>query len=78
MSNEAVLTRNMRPLESQAVLPWEREEDYTALYDALASALLLLALGARPEFSEMTFPWLFAHSVMSGDARDSIQQDRLF
>lgn len=39
MSNEAVLPRNMRPLESQVVLPWEKEEEYTALYDALVADL---------------------------------------
>jgi hypothetical protein len=37
MSNEATLTRNMRPLESQAVLPWEKEDGYTSLYDALVA-----------------------------------------
>ena len=58
--------------------PDARARYHAALYDAMASALLLIALGRRTEFSEMTFPWLFAHSTMSGDARDSIRQDRLF
>lgn len=58
--------------------PEGRSQFHAALYDALASALLLIALGRRPEFAEMTIPWLFAHSVLSGEARDSIRQDELF
>ena len=58
--------------------PLGRARFHAALYDALASALLLVALGRRPEFSDMTLPWLFTQSVMSGAARDTLGQDRLF
>jgi DNA polymerase-3 subunit epsilon len=58
--------------------PEGRVRYHAALYDALASALLLIALGRRAEFSEMTLPWLFAHSVLSGEARDDLRQERLF
>lgn len=37
MSDEAVVPRNIRPLEAQVVLPWEKEEDYAALYDAMVA-----------------------------------------
>lgn len=58
--------------------PPGRAHYHAALYDALASALLLISLGRRAEFADMTLPWLFAHSMMSGEGRDAIQQDRLF
>jgi len=58
--------------------PPGRARFHAALYDAMASALLLVSLGRRAEFADMTLPWLFANSVMSSGARDSIQQDRLF
>lgn len=58
--------------------PSGRMQFHAALYDAIASALLLVALGRRKEFADMTIPWLFAHSTLSGEARDSIRQDELF
>jgi len=58
--------------------PAGRARYHAALYDAMAAALLLLSLGRRKEFDSMTLPWLFAHSVMSGEARDELRQERLF
>lgn len=58
--------------------PPARTRYHAALYDAMASALLLISLGRRAEFADMTLPWLFAHSVMSGDARDELRQEKLF
>ena len=58
--------------------PGERARFHAALYDALAAALLLISLGRRAGFEGMTLPWLFAHSVMSGEARDELRQERLF
>jgi len=57
--------------------PPDRTRFHAALYDAMAAALLLLAFGRRTEFTDMTLPWLFAHSVMSGEARDELRQGRL-
>lgn len=58
--------------------PPERARFHAALYDAIAAALLLISLGRRPEFSEMTLPWLMAHSVMDPGRREGIRQDKLF
>jgi DNA polymerase III epsilon subunit-like protein len=58
--------------------PGGRARFHAALYDALAAALLLISLGRRAEFEGMTLPWLFAHSVMTGEARDELRQDRMF
>jgi len=58
--------------------PVDRTRYHAALYDALASALLLISLGRRPEFSEMTLPWLFAQSRSDPDDRADVQQGRLF
>ena len=58
--------------------PAGRARFHAALYDALAAALLLISLGRRAEFEGMTLPWLFTHSVLSGEARDAIRQERLF
>jgi DNA polymerase-3 subunit epsilon len=58
--------------------PGGRARFHAALYDAIASALILISLGRRAEFEGMTLPWLFANSVLGGEARDSIRQERLF
>lgn len=63
---------------AQRHCPAGRARYHAALYDAMAAALLLVALGRRPEFAKMTLPWLFAHSVMSGEARDELRQGKLF
>ena len=63
---------------AKAVCPVGRRQYHAALYDALAGALLLLALGERPEFREMTVPWLLQLSTLDPDRRAALQQDELF
>lgn len=58
--------------------PASRRRYHSALYDALAAALLLLALGERPEFREMTLPWLLQASTANPEKRAALQQDELF
>src|SRR6188768_1257736 len=47
--------------------PPERRRYHAALYDALAGALLLLALLRRPELAHATIPWLLQMSTQDGD-----------
>jgi DNA polymerase III epsilon subunit-like protein len=58
--------------------PKARRHYHAALYDALASALLLLSLGRRPEFSRMTVPWLLQMSTANVSKREALRQDELF
>jgi DNA polymerase III epsilon subunit-like protein len=58
--------------------PAERRRYHAALYDALAGALLLQALLARPELSAATIPWLLQMSTLDGDKRGALQQGDLF
>lgn len=58
--------------------PPERRRYHAALYDALAGALLLLALLRRPELKEATIPWLLQMSAADGAKRDTLQQGHLF
>ncbi|HEU5077702.1 MAG TPA: 3'-5' exonuclease [Opitutaceae bacterium] len=58
--------------------PANRRNYHAALFDALAAALLLLNLGRRPEFAEMTLPWLLQMSTVNPQKRASLQQDELF
>ena len=50
---------------------------HAALYDALAAALLLLALGERPEFRCVTLAWLLQMSTANAEKRAALQQDEL-
>jgi DNA polymerase-3 subunit epsilon len=61
-----------------AYCPSGRRHYHAALYDALAGALLLKTLLARPEFSEATIPWLLQMSTLDGGKRDALQQGNLF
>ena len=67
-------------LEAAAVrcCPAGRARFHAALYDALAGALLLLALLRRPEFSSATIPWLLQMSTTDAAKRDALQQGGLF
>ncbi|MGC4072314.1 MAG: hypothetical protein QM760_07325 [Nibricoccus sp.] len=56
----------------------DRRKYHAALYDALAAALLLLALGRQPDFSRMTVPWLLQTSTANPAKRAALQQDDLF
>jgi len=58
--------------------PPERRRYHAALYDALAGALLLLALFRRPELRTATIPWLLQISTADGGKRSELQQGRLF
>ncbi|MDR0902381.1 MAG: 3'-5' exonuclease [Opitutaceae bacterium] len=58
--------------------PPERARYHAALYDALAAALLLLALGRREEFAGMSVPWLLQTSTASPAKRDALRQGELF
>jgi len=58
--------------------PAGRRQYHAALYDALAGALLLRALLARPEFAAATIPWLLQMSTLDGGKRDALQQGDLF
>ena len=67
-------------LETLAVehCPADRRHYHAALFDALAGALLLLSMGERPEFSQMTIPWLLQLSTLDPEKRAALQQDELF
>lgn len=58
--------------------PAERSSYHCALYDALASALLLRRLLAEPEYENPGLRWLFVQSSASDAARESREQQRLF
>ena len=58
--------------------PLERRQYHAALYDALAGALLLLALLRRAELSAATIPWLLQMSTTDGGKRGALQQGDLF
>lgn len=60
------------------VCPAERRGYHAALYDALAGALLLRTLLARPELATATVPWLLQMSTLDGDKRGALQQGDLF
>lgn len=58
--------------------PPERRRYHAALYDALASALLLRAALVRPEFEAATVPWLLELSSLDSARRESLRQGELF
>ena len=58
--------------------PANRRTYHAALFDALAAALLLLSLGERPEFREMTLGWLLQMSTLNPEHRADLQQRELF
>lgn len=58
--------------------PKGRQVYHSALYDALASALLLLRLHEEPELQAMSLRWLMLQSAPSTAARESMGQQNLF
>ena len=58
--------------------PESRRHYHAALYDALAGAVLLLALLRRPEFGSSTIPWLLQMSTLDPEKRAALQQGDLF
>ena len=66
-------------LDAQAVTicPKERRRYHCALYDALASALLLRRLADEPTLKDASMRWLFLQSAASVAARDAMGQQEL-
>ena len=66
-------------LDAQAVTicPAERCHYHCALYDALASALLLRRLADEPTLKDASLRWLFLQSAASVAARDAMGQQEL-
>ncbi|MGJ8638818.1 MAG: 3'-5' exonuclease [Opitutaceae bacterium] len=58
--------------------PEKRGRYHCALYDALASALLLRRLYAVPELGDLTLRWLLVNSAASTASRDALGQQNLF
>lgn len=58
--------------------PHDRRRYHAALYDALAAALILLALGRRAEFAHMSISWLLQTSTANPEKRDAMRQGELF
>lgn len=63
--------------EAAAVCPTRRSHYHCALYDALASALLLKRLGDEPELKAASLSWFFVQSAASNESRDSMMQQKL-
>lgn len=63
-------------LESHALshCPESRRRYHAALYDALASACLLLHLFQEPALKDSTLAWLFQQSAASEGAREALSQ----
>jgi len=58
--------------------PKDRRRYHSALYDAMAGALLLRALVRRDEFASATIPWLLQMSTANAQKRDALRQTELF
>jgi len=58
--------------------PAKRNHYHCALYDALASALLLRGLYQEAEFEGISLHWLFLNSAASESSRDAMGQQDLF
>ena len=58
--------------------PPERRRFHSALYDALAGALLLAVLAREPQLAALSIPQLLALSTLDGGKRDALQQGSLF
>lgn len=54
--------------------PQSRQKPHCALYDALASALLLLSLGELPEFQDMSLEWLITKSATTPKKVEDLEQ----
>jgi len=58
--------------------PTERRRYHAALYDALAGALLLVALARDPQIAGLSMMQLLALSTLDARKRDALQQRELF
>jgi DNA polymerase-3 subunit epsilon len=58
--------------------PPARRSYHSALYDALAGALLLARLAVEPAAADKSVRWLLAMSTLNPEKRDALQQADLF
>jgi DNA polymerase-3 subunit epsilon len=63
---------------SQLYCPPQRRKTHCALYDALASALLLMRLDEISDLNEATVEWLLEISVSNRKQRDDLRQGDFF
>ncbi len=63
---------------SQLYCPPQRRNTHCALYDALASALLLMRLDEISDLNEATVEWLLEISVSNRKQRDDLRQGDFF
>jgi DNA polymerase-3 subunit epsilon len=63
--------------QAQALCPPDRRHYHCALYDAIASALLLRRFADEPTLKEASLRWLFLQSAASDAARDRMGQQEL-
>ena len=64
--------------QAQLYCPQKRQRYHCALYDTLASALLLRRLYQEPALQALSLRWLFLQSSTTDAARDSMGQQSLF
>lgn len=69
------LSQSLVDLATQYCPP-TRRKSHCALYDALASVLLLLHLGAQEGFEHLPLKWLIEHSAASADALNEHRQQK--
>jgi len=62
----------------QTHCPPRRRKAHCALYDALASALLLRRLTQEPGFEAVSIEWLLEHSLPSNEKKQAARQGDLF
>lgn len=58
--------------------PPDRRHYHCALYDALAGALILLALTRRAGWGDKSLPWLLEQSTLDPKRRERLRQGELF
>ena len=63
--------------QAESHCPVGRRKYHCALYDAMASALLLSRLFSEPELETASLRWLIMQSASSGTQRDSLSQQEL-
>lgn len=63
---------------AQCYCPDKRRKAHCALYDALASALLILRLTAEEGFEQTTVEWLLECSLPSAEKRQASRQGEMF
>jgi DNA polymerase-3 subunit epsilon len=64
--------------QAERYCPAGRQRFHCALYDALASALLLVRLYSEPELNGISLPWMLLQSAASGTDRANFEQQQLF